>query len=303
LTLETKIMSQASPSPHAEGRPQSPPHSMNVDKFIAEIMGDLKANRIELPTLPQVAIKISRIVEDHNSCAKDIAKIISKDPALSARIIQVANSPLVRGDKKIENVHASITRMGSEMVKNIVTAFLVKQLFRTKNKILQNRMIELWHHSAHVAAISHVLAKKFSRLKPDEVMLAGLLHDIGKLPILAKARKIIDLDANLPALDLVIKKLHAALGKTILQTWNFESALITVAAEHERTNRDSKVLDHTDIVIVANLHSFIGKKDASVMDWNEIPAMKKLNLDADTSVDVLKEAHKEISEIQKLFTS
>jgi len=296
-------MSQASPSTNAEDPSQSTSQSMNIDKFIAEIMGDLKANRIELPTLPQVAIKISRIVEDHNSCAKDIAKIISKDPALSARIIQVANSPLVRGDRKIENVHASITRMGTGMVKNIVTAFLVKQLFRTKHKILQNRMIDIWNHSAHVAAISHVMALKYSHLKPDEVMLAGLLHDIGKLPILAKARKIVNLEENLPALDMVIKKLHPALGKTILQTWNFEPELVKVAAEHERIRRDSKVLDHTDIVLVANLHSLLGKKNSPVVDWNEIPAMKKLNLDADSSVDVLKEAHKEISEIQKLFTN
>ena len=180
-------MSPVSPSTASTDVPQSTNQLMNIDKFIAEIMRDLKDNRIELPTLPQVAIKISKTVENQNSCVKDIAKIVSKDPALCARIIQVANSPLVRGNNQIENVHSAITRMGSSMVKNIVTAFLVKQLFRTKHKILQHRMIDIWNHSAHVAAISHVLAKNFSTLKADDVMLAGLLHDIGKLPILAKA--------------------------------------------------------------------------------------------------------------------
>ena len=296
-------MNQASPSTASNDLPQSTDQAMNVDKFIAEIMGDLKANRIELPTLPQVAIKISKTVENQNSCVKDVARIVSKDPALCARIIQVANSPLVRGNNKIDNVHSAITRMGSSMVKNIVTAFLVKQLFRTKHKMLQHRMIDIWNHSAHVAAISHVLAKNFSTLKADEVMLAGLLHDIGKLPILAKARKINNLEENQTALDTVIKKLHPALGKAILQAWNFEPSLVNVAAEHERIHRDSKVLDHTDIVLVANLHSFIGKKDAPTFDWNDIPAMNKLNLDADTSVAVLKEAHEEIADIQKLFTN
>ncbi len=295
-------MRQTDPPREPKESSQPTHHCMNVDKFIAEIMGDLKANRIELPTLPQVAIKISETVENQHSCAKDIAKIVGKDPALSARIIQVANSPLVRGKNKIENIHSAITRMGTSMVKNIVTAFLVKQLFRSKHKILQQRMIHIWNHSAHVAAISHVLAKNFSPLKADEVMLAGLLHDIGKLPILAKARYIKDLENNLPAVDMIIKKIHPALGKTILQAWNFEPELVTVAAEHERIHRNSAILDHTDIVLVANLHSLICSNEAPELDWNTIPAMKKLNLDPDTSVEILKEAHEEITDIQKLFT-
>jgi putative nucleotidyltransferase with HDIG domain len=276
---------------------------MNVDKFIGELLDDLKSNQLELPVLPQVAVKVSKIIDDSGARAKDLAKTIGADPALSARVIQVANSPLVRGSHKIDNLQSALTRMGNAMVRNIVTAFMVRQLFRTDNQYLQNRMKSIWNHSAHVAAISHVLAKHFSILKPDEAMLAGVLHDIGKLPILSKARKIPHIAENEKPLDRVMARLHPALGKAILAAWHFDEEFIEAAAEHENIYRDSKVLDFADIVLVANIHSHMGKPDAKRIEMDKVPALKKLNLDPEASIAVLEEAHNEIVEIQKLLTS
>lgn len=275
----------------------------NIDRFIGELMSDLKTNRLELPTLPQVAIKINKTVKDRNSSAKDVAQIVATDPALSARLIQVSNSSLLSGHHKIDNVRTAVTRMGSNMVRNLVTSFLVKQLFRTRHKSLHTRMTTVWNHSAHVAAICHVLAREYSYLKADEVMLAGLIHDIGKLPILAKAVSVPSIAHNEKALDMVLDKLHPALGKAILTTWRFAPALITAVAEHEKITRDSSVLDHTDIVIVANLHSHLGKPSAKKVDWNEVAAMKKLKLQPEQSIEVLEQAHDEIVAIRNLLTT
>jgi HD-like signal output (HDOD) protein len=272
-----------------------------VDKFIASLMDDLRHNRLELPTLPQVAVKISRVVENPGSRAKDVAQAIGTDMALSARILQIANSPLIRSDKNIDNVQMAVTRMGNNMVKNVITSYLVKQLFRTSQVSLQKRMAAIWNHSAHVAAISHVLTTRYTDFQTDEVMLAGLIHDIGKLPILAKARTVPGLRSDEKTLDAVLAKLHPALGKAILTAWKFPEEIICAAAEHENMQRDSAKLDITDIVIVANLHSFIGKSDAKKVDWNQIPAMQKLGLDADMSIGVLEEAREEIMEIQKVL--
>ncbi|MGD8572465.1 MAG: HDOD domain-containing protein, partial [Gammaproteobacteria bacterium] len=204
----------------------SPEKALNVDKFIGQLLEDLKSNQLELPVLPQVAVKVSKIIDDPGARSKDLAKAIGADPALSARVIQVANSPLVRGSNKIDNLQSALTRMGNTMVRNIVTTFMVRQLFRTENQYLQDRMKLIWNHSAHVAAISHVLATHFSILKPDEAMLAGVLHDIGKLPILSKARKIPHIAENGKALDMVLARLHPSLGKAILAAWRFDEEFI-----------------------------------------------------------------------------
>lgn len=275
----------------------------NVDRFIASILDDLKNNKIELPTLPQVAANIAKVLDDPRSRGKDIAQAVSSDMALSARLIQVANSPLVRAARQVENVQGAITRMGSTMVRNVITSYLVKQLFRSKDRSLQQRMAAIWNHSAYVAAISHVLASRFSNFQADEVMLAGLLHDIGKLPILAKVAKSPAVKSNEQALDMVLSRLHPSLGKTILHTWKFSPEIVQAAAEHENIARDSNTLDYTDIVIVANLHSYIGKSASMNVDWNAVPAMKKLKLEPEMSIGILEEAREEIQEIYKLLLS
>jgi putative nucleotidyltransferase with HDIG domain len=276
---------------------------MNTDKLIDDILADLKANRIKLPTLPQVALKINDIIDSPKATAKEVAKVVGADAALSARLMQVANSPLVRGASQVENVQMAVTRMGMQLVRNLVTSFVLRQLFHTKYPTLRTRMGVLWNHSARVAAISHVLANRYTKLRPEEAMLAGLVHDIGKLPIIAKAEDYPELANDEAALDELMAKLHTVLGKVIAQTWRFSPEIVTAVAEHENLQRDSEKLDITDVVIVANLHSYAGKDHPlRAVDWSTVPAIKKLGLDPAASLSALEEARDEIAEIQRLLT-
>ena len=277
---------------------------MQVDQLVTEIMADLKANRLKLPTLPQVALRINDIIDAPDTTAKDVAKILGADAVLSARVLQIANSPLVRGATPVENVQAATTHMGIGMVRNIVTAFLVNALFHSKHDTLKQRIMVLWGHSVRVAAISHVLANQFTKLKPDEAMLAGLIHDIGKLPLIAKAEESPDLANNPEVMDKLDEKLHTTLGKIVVQTWGFSQDLISAVSEHEDMKRDSDALDITDIVTVANLLSYAGKnRRYTQLDWTTIPAFDKLGLSPEDSIAALEEAQEEIAEIMKLLTN
>lgn len=277
---------------------------MYVDQLITEILADLKANRLKLPTLPQVALRINDIIDSPDANTKDVAKVLGADAALSARVLQIANSPLVRGTTPVENVQAAIARMGMGMVRNIVTSFLVNTLFHSKYDALKQRIMVLWGHSVRVAAISHVLANQFTKLKPDEAMLAGLIHDIGKLPLIAKAEESPDLANNPEVMDKLDEKLHTTLGKIVVQTWGFSQDLISAVSEHEDMKRDSDALDITDIVTVANLLSYAGKnRRYTQLDWTTIPAFDKLGLSPEDSIAALEEAQEEIAEIMKLLTN
>ena len=277
---------------------------MTVEQVITEILADLKHNRLKLPALPQVALKINDIIDKPDTDAKKIAKVVSADAALTIRLIQVANSPLVRTGTAVENVQAAITRMGLGGVRSIVTSFLVNQLFHTQYDSLRTRITTLWNHSTRVAAICHVLTSHFTRLKPDEAMLAGLIHDIGKLPLIAKAENSPGLANNVALMDEIDEKLHCKLGKVIVQTWGFAPELVSAVAEHEDLMRDSEKLDITDIVTVANLLSYAGREHRhNRVNWSEIPAFKKLGLTPEDSIAILEEARDEIGEIVKLLTT
>ena len=275
-----------------------------VDQFVGEMLDDLRNNRLKLPVLPEVALKVREAVNNPDAAAATIAKAVSADASIATRLLQVANSPLYRGNAAISNVQNAIARLGPPLVRNLVTSLLLKQLFQTKSPVLKERMQRLWEHSTQVAAISHVLARKLTRLKPDEAMLSGLIHDVGVLPILVKAENSPALLENPALLDELITKLHASVGRLILEAWKFPPELVTVAAEHENLARISEAVDYTDVVTVANLHSYLGTKHphASVK-FSDVPAFTKLGLTPETSIAALEEAAGEMKEVKGLLAA
>lgn len=276
----------------------------DVDKFISTLLDDLKTNRLKLPTLPQVAIKVGNIIDDPKTTTKEIAKIISTDAALTARLIQVANSVLYRGISPVEDIRTAVTRLGIKLIRNIVTSLIIRQLFHTKYDILRKRMEKLWLHSAHVAAISYVLAGKYTSIKPDEALLGGLIHNIGELPILTYAEKFPSIADSEETLDNISGSIGPVLGKTMLQAWKFPPSLIIVAAEYTNIQRSSPgLIEIIDIVVVAKLHSYIGtQRHLAQTNWATIPAFNKFKLTPEESISTLQKAREEILEIQKLLT-
>jgi putative nucleotidyltransferase with HDIG domain len=275
-----------------------------IDKFVADLLDDIKNNRLTLPVMPEVAMKVRQAVNNENASAGQIAKIVGTDAALASRLLQVANSPLFRGASKIESVQSAIARLGVPQVRSLVTSLIMKQLYQSKSPILKARMQKLWEHSTEVAAISHVLARKFTKLKPDEAMLAGLIHDIGALPILVKAEQVPELANDETALNEVIGKLHASVGRIILEAWKFPAELVAVAALHEDLQRNSEQVDYVDVVMVANLHSYIGSNHAHARtNWGAVPAFAKLNLTPDQSIKALEEAKADMAEMKALLAA
>lgn len=270
-------------------------------------MDDIAKGRLELPTLPEIAMKIRRMVDDPAVSTDKLAKLVGTDAALSARLLQVSNSVFFRGLTSVENVRTAVVRLGGVCVRNVVISLVMNQLYQAKEMApIKKELHCLWVHGAKVAAISHVLARRYTRLNGEEAMLAGLIHDIGTLPILKRALDFPDILADKEALQRVIAYMHADIGKLILEDWHFPAELITVAAEHENLQRDaSPEADYTDVVLIANLHSYMGQANNKFaeIDWNIIPALRKLGLTPEQSIATMAEAQKEIAEVQKLLTA
>jgi HD-like signal output (HDOD) protein len=141
-------------------------------------------------------------------------------------------------------------------------------------------MREVWNKSTEVAAISHVLCRHYTRLMPDQATLAGLVHQIGILPILTYAEEHSALLADSFSLNYVIDKIHPIVGEKILRAWDFPDAIASVAGHYTNFQRDSAKVDYVDIVQVATLQSYMGTQHPyAQLDWSAIPAFAKLGLD------------------------
>ena len=275
-------------------------------ELLTKFLDDINHNRVTLPMLPEIAMKIREVVEDPNTSAAKITITISADPALSTRLLQVANSPLYRGNVPIENLQSAVTRLGSTVVRNIVTGIVMEQLYQpVKNVMLNRKLKALWLHSTKVAAISHVMARKYTKLKPDQAMLGGLIHDIGTIPVLSEAANIEALKEDEALLNRIVHKLHNLIGTAILDVWNFPQELIEVVSEHEDLQRNSSGnIDYVDIVTVANILSHVDTPHhLAQKEWSEIPAFKKLGVTPEQSIAAINEAQEEVSLIQKMFNS
>jgi len=280
-----------------------------IERFWNDLVSDIKSNKITLPALPEVVIKTRKLLDDENSTANQISRAISSDATITTRMLRLVNSPLYRSDHKIEEVKAAITRLGNKNVRSVITTLAMEQLYSTAfSKPIQKILHETWQHSAHVAALCYLIARDYTSLHPldpDEAMLAGLIHDIGKLPILEYIEMVPDLMINEVAMRKVIEILHTRIGKLVLKTWNFSDELISVVAEHEDLMRDpGPNPDYTDIVIVANLLTHIGSKHPyTQLDWSKIPAFKRLGMTPEETIEVIKGASEEVREIRELFSS
>jgi len=269
------------------------------DNILSDLMEELEAGKLVLPSLPEVALKVRDTIEDDDVNTSKIAKVLITDPGLTARVIQVANSPLVRGTKEIDSVETAITRMGNSMVKNVVNGLIVQQMFQPTTEVSDQKFRQFWVHSTQVAAICHALAS-FARLKPDQALLAGLMHDIGSLPIIKRAEDVPELLADVAMLDRIIMQAHTKIGEAMLKKWQLPAELIEVAAEHEHLLRDTGgPADYVDIVIASNLQSYIGENHPHAeVDLTIVPALSKLGLTAEVSVVDMEDTGESIKEVQ-----
>jgi len=169
-------------------------------------------------------------------------------------------------------------------------------------------MSELWHQSTLIAVISTILARIEPKLDADRALLAGLLHNIGALPILAYAESYPQLTDKPELLTTVIDKMGNKIGETLLRHWQFDNDIITVVRECRDWMRDpDSKADYCDIVLLAQLYSYIDTPlMAEYPAIDEVPAYAKLplgRLGPKMTIKVLEQAHTEIEEIQQLIQS
>jgi len=278
------------------------------DQLSARMLADLKQDRLKLPSLPEVAIRIGRALEDGVSDAHDIAEIIQIDPVITVKLIKAANSALYGRRNPVETCSGAVVRLGGDVTHKLVLSFALRELFQSDSALLKNRMKELWAHSTQVAALCFVLAKKDSRFKAEHAMLVGLLHDIGIVAILNYAKHFPDEALQEETIDRATRNLRAEIGSLILNYWGFPSDFVIAALEGEEWMRNKgDTPDYCDLVIIAQLHSYIGNnKDQHLPAIDQVPAHSRLELGELTphmSLKILEQAKDQIAHAQSLLNT
>jgi len=249
-------------------------------RLFTRIEEDLSQDRLQLPSLPEVAIRLGRALENETSDAKRISLMLQNDPAITAKLIKAANGPLFAGHDPVEKPSAAVKRLGFDTTHKLVVGFALSELYRSHSRILQRRMQALCAQSIQVAAIGFVLARLTRKFRGEQAMLAGLMHNIGAIATLNYAEEFPELTEDDALLDTILDHLQGRVGGMILRKWNFPEAVV-IAAEESREwhrNKDAEP-DMADLVITAQLHSFIGAPiKAQIPHLDDVACVGKLEL-------------------------
>ncbi len=188
----------------------------------------LSLTDVKFPALPTAMLKVNQVLNDDWASDKQLAASIT-NPSLIVRLLQVANSPALGAQRRVETVENATAMLGRTMVRNIVMCVSMRDMFSCKDQVLAEHLKQLWKHNAEIAAISVTLAKPF-KLPREAALVAGLLHDIGALPIIDYFERH---EVSVAELEATLESVCAPIGNTLLLKWEFpESIVHATAASH-----------------------------------------------------------------------
>ncbi|BAN68022.1 HDOD domain-containing protein [endosymbiont of unidentified scaly snail isolate Monju] len=269
------------------------------DQLTYQLYEDLNSQQLLLPSLPDVAIRVGQAVQHELADAGRVAHVIENDPAITAKLIRVANSARYGGTQPIATLPEAIARIGLETTHRLVVSFALRELFRCHAPSLARRMQQCWGRARQVAAVCHVLAQRCSGLNPEIALLVGLVHNLGEVALLAYARDFPELIEDAVRLDGLLRRLGPRLTTTILSRWEFQYTL--VAATEALTQADTETAsEYGDLLLIA-----VSRLDSPATDTPRVTAAcERLQL-PDCSpgalAGLLEEARREVLDLLELL--
>ena len=273
-------------------------------KFVKQLGNELSAGELKLPAFPDIAIRVKQVLESDHVSADRVAKVIGSDPVLTARLLRVANSNFAnRSGNQIKDLRTAIARLGYDLAYSTAVSIAVEQILQSKSVgACREQLKALWKHSVQVSAIAYVIAKRYSTVNPDEAMLAGLLHDIGKFYIYTRSQHYPELFEDTEAMDALMRNWHTGVGHAILEAWGFSEEIANTANDHDDLERPhAGSPDVIDLVITANLCAHWNELGEE-FDWSKVTAAVRLKLDRDAIQEILNISDEEIQSIMQALS-
>lgn len=265
--------------------------------FQRTLEADLARGEVSFPTFVDAAVRVRSALNDPDIDVDRLARIISAEPLLAARLVRMANSAAMSRGSPVRNVKAATMRLGFTIVRATAVAVALEQL-KNASELARFRQtaVAAWRHSIEVAAIACVLARRFTGINPDEALFAGLVHDIGRFYLLSRLAREPHLHERPTELDAIVSAWHAPLGEAVLQTFGLPESILEAIARHEDREFDIPPADLVQVVTLANLLALQGGRqtgdadpeaDARLSDPRLVSALVEATVELTSLIDAL----------------
>jgi len=274
----------------------------DLEQFNRIITAELAGEVLELPSFPDVALRVRKALGNPDIAVDDVVRMVSAEPSLAVRLLQLGNSVALNpSGQRITALRMAIARIGFNLARSATIAFAMSQMRRAEAwRGLETRFHELWEESAHLAAMSHAVAKRARGLNADQAMLAGMLHAVGKLFVLTRLSRF-PLLLNSPAHYREIEcEWQARVARAILTRWELGADIVTAACDHGQAATAQRTSADLGDVLFAARHFTALPPSAPALDpaFFALAPFIRLGLDASTSREVLAASAIEIASLR-----
>ncbi len=270
--------------------------------LMKRLYAELSSGELKLPAIPRVMAQLQAMEGEVEPA--ELVRVIQVDPGIAARMIQVANSAMYRRGEPVRQLQDAVRRLGMRTARRLAIAHSVSGLLKSDLPGAGKRLAELWEHSMKVSVISYVLARRHRVAEPESALLAGLVHDIGVIPVLMFAAS--EGYRDQAELEQAVAVLRGLVGALLLQTWGFEQEFVDVAESAEDWYRQRPRPDLCTLVVAAKALAMTPEQRSAsgCPEPERIPSMELLHMQAGVDpVELLKEAGAEMEQARELLAS
>jgi HD-like signal output (HDOD) protein len=245
---------------------------------------------------------VQQVVSDESVTSERIARVISADAGLAARVLTMANSTLLhRGGAPVTDLKTAITRIGYDHIRIAALTYANAQLRHADELApIRAELESCWQEGIRVAALAYAMAKESRRVRTDEAMLAGLLHNIGKVYIIARSPQASGGGAGEGLDQAMLQQWHPSIGQALIENWKLpEEIALAVAGQLELERRHDGPPDLQDLLIVAvHVAAQMANNSADDNALAKMPPAMALGLDDSAFVRIVLESQTELEMLQ-----
>lgn len=191
-----------------------------MQEIVSKLVADAHAGEVIFPSTAEMALKVQKVLDDPDCSADQLARLIQADPLLAARVVAVANSVVYnRSGQPVSDIRSALSRLGFKTLRVLAAAVVVRQMEgMAKTPEHRQMAIRLWQRTAHVAALSNVIARRVTHQDPDTALFAGIVHEVGGFYLISRASNFPGLLEGPPgSLSLWAEGGGAEVGRAVLK--------------------------------------------------------------------------------------
>lgn len=274
-------------------------------RFVALLAAEVSSGQIDLPAFPEVVARVKNALSKEDVTPVKIAQLVVSEAGLAARLMTMANSAIMNpSGAAITELKSAIVRIGYNNVRTTAVAYAITKLKQADElQVIRKELELLWREATSTAALAWAVAKRVPGLNADEAMLAGLVHNIGKVYILSRSQRMSGNAFSTGDTVAIVRDWHANVGRAIVENWGFAPHIVAAVGEHEEQDRPLRQADLADVLQLAtSLRECMTEPPSKLPDgFEKSGVVGRLGLNRDKLVQIAHDGTQALSTLRSVL--